>query len=125
MLRRASSFLFAASLAAAVLLGPGLAEARKSLGSAIPADAPRARLAAILAAPARYHEKAVVLRGTVNSQCASLCEFTFQDGPNKSLIYPQGFKLPKLRKGETVTLYARVTAGKENVVLTALGLERG
>jgi hypothetical protein len=124
MRHRASPFRFAAPLALALLLVPQLAEARKALGAAIPANAQSATLSAVLATPARFHDKAVVLRGTVNAQCASLCEFTFQDGPHKSLIYPQGFKLPKLRKGEAVTLYARVTAGEQNVVLTALGLER-
>lgn len=122
MRHRIVPFVLAAQLALALVPQP--AAARKALGAAIPAGAPAARLSAILAEPARYHDQSVVLRGTVNSQCASLCEFTFQDGPHKSLIYPQGFKLPKLKKGESVTLYARVTAGERNVVLTALGLER-
>jgi hypothetical protein len=124
MRHHASPFRFAAPLALALFLVPHLAEARKAVGAAVPATAPTVKLSAILDAPARYHDRAVVLRGTVNSQCASLCEFTFQDGPHKTLIYPQGFKLPRLRKGEPVTLYARVTAGERNVVLTALGLER-
>ncbi len=124
MRRRTTPFLFAAPLALVLLLTSAPAQAGRLLGTAAPSNAPQARLAAILADPARYHEKSVVLRGTVSAQCASLCEFTFQDGPHKSLIYPQGFKLPKLKKGEPVRLYARVTAGERNVVLTALGLER-
>ena len=69
---RVLPFRFAAPLALALFLVPHLAEARKTVGAAIPANAPAVKLSAVLDAPARYHEKAVVLRGTDNSQCASL-----------------------------------------------------
>jgi hypothetical protein len=94
----------------------------RKLGAAIPGDLPVVRLADVQAAPADYNGKKVVMKGTVSAQCPSLCEFTFKDGVSATLIFPEGFKLPKLKVGKPVTLYAQVTSGSENVVVSALGL---
>ena len=62
------------------------------------------------------------MRGVVTGQCASLCEFFMLDGAETATIFPQGFKFPKLDKGSSVTIYALITSGEENVVISALGL---
>jgi hypothetical protein len=105
-----------------ILAACGNAGAGRRLGAAIPGDQPVVKLADVLAAPADYNGKMVVLKGIVSAQCPSLCEFTFKDGVSVTLIFPEGFRLPKLKKGKPVTLYARITSGSENVVVTALGL---
>ena len=97
--------------------GPG-----KRLGIEIPADQQAVRLASVLEKPADFNGKKVVMRGIVSAQCASLCEFTLLDGSDTAIIYPQGFKFPRLERGRSVTIYAMVTSGEENVVLSALGL---
>jgi hypothetical protein len=95
----------------------------KPLGATIPADAPQATLAAIIAAPADYNGKKVVMNGIVSAQCPSLCEFTYKEGVQSTLVFPQGFKFPKLKTGRPVTLYAEITAGSGSVVVSALGIQ--
>ena len=73
--------------------------------------------------PAEYNGKNIVLKGTISGQCASLCEFFFKDGAHKATIFPLGYKFPKLPSGRPVTVYAQITSGKENVVVSALGLK--
>lgn len=95
------------------------------LGAAPPDNTPSVKLADILASPADYHGKKVVLHGIVSAQCPSLCEFTYKEGTLSTLVYPQGFKFPKLDIGKPVTLYSEITNGTGQVVVTALGLRRG
>ena len=93
-----------------------------SLGLPIPADAPVVSLSDIYAAPAQYNGTRVVVKGVITGQCASLCEFFFQEGARKATIFPQGYKFPKLPSGRPVTVYAEITSGNDNVVFSALGL---
>jgi hypothetical protein len=121
--KRISAGIPAVMMAFVFLLGScGDAGSGRKLGAAIPEGQPVVRLADVLATPADYNGKMVVMKGIVSAQCPSLCEFTFKEGINTTLIFPEGFRLPKLKKGRPVTLYARITSGSENVVVTALGL---
>ncbi len=95
----------------------------KRLGAAIPADAVEEKLSTVLANPGDYNGKTVLLKGVVSGQCASLCEFFFKDGVHTATVFPQGYKLPKLETGKRVSVLAQVTAGAENVVLSAVGLQ--
>lgn len=92
------------------------------LGEAIP-DMPPVKLKTILDSAASFDGKNVVLNGIISGQCPSLCEFTYTEGTLSTLIFPQGFKLPRLQAGKSVTIYARITSGPGQVVVTALGLE--
>ncbi len=91
------------------------------LGQEIPADIKPTKLTEILAQPASYNGKTVVVNGIISGQCPSFCEFFFKEGANQVTIFPQGFKLPKLETGKKVTVYANITSG-ENVVFSALGI---
>ena len=90
----------------------------------IPSGMQATKLAEIISNPAAYDGKKVLLAGSVGNFCAtSGCHFTFQDSGESIDIYPKGFKLPKLRKGQALKVYAEVKAGEKKVVISALGLE--
>ncbi|MBU4055511.1 MAG: hypothetical protein KKA41_14195 [Proteobacteria bacterium] len=93
------------------------------LGVDIPTTEPLVGLASVMGNPAEYDGKAIVMKGFVSGQCASLCEFMFRDGMHTATIYPQGFKFPKLKKGKPVTIYTQVISGEGQVVFSALGLK--
>lgn len=99
------------------------ADAGFRLGIDIPENEPVVKLASVLENPSEYHGKTIVIKGIVSGQCASLCEFFFQDGVHKATIYPQGFKFPKLERGKNVTIYTQVISGEGKVVFSALGLK--
>lgn len=99
------------------------ADAGLRLGIDIPENEPVVKLASVLENPSEYHGKNIVIKGIVSGQCASLCEFFFQDGVHKATIYPQGFKFPKLERGKNVTIYTQVISGEGKVVFSALGLK--
>lgn len=93
-----------------------------TLGQAIPANSDITKLTDILASPAQFTGKTVVLKGVISGQCPSLCEFFYKEGVQQATVFPQGFKFPKLPTGKPVTVYAQITAGEENVVVSALGI---
>ncbi len=113
-------------LIAAVLLAYGCGDSAgnsdRRFGVEIPSDQPVVELASVLENPADFNGRNVVMRGIVSGQCVSLCEFFLLDGAHSATIYPQGFEFPKLERGGKVTIYALVTSGEENVVISALGL---
>jgi hypothetical protein len=111
----------------ALLTLSGCKDGSGKLGVEIPADVQPVKLAAVLEAPAEYNGKQVVMKGIIAGQCPSYCEFTFRDGVHKATIFPEGFKFPKLETGKPVSVLAKVTAGPDNVVFSALGvrIEKG
>jgi hypothetical protein len=113
-------------LFAAVVFAFGCGESApgsgKRFGVEIPSDQPVVDLASVLKNPAEFDGKSIVMRGVVSGQCASLCEFFLLDGAHTATIYPQNFSFPKLERGSNVTIYALITSGEENVVISALGL---
>jgi hypothetical protein len=106
----------------AIGCGESATESGERLGVDIPSDRPVVDLASVLENPADFDGKRIVMRGVVSGQCPSLCEFFLLDGIHTATVYPQGFSFPKLAKGSSVTLYALITNGEENVVISALGL---
>jgi len=91
---------------------------------AIPSGMQAVKLGDVLSNPVAYDGKKILLVGTVGNFCAtSGCHFTFQDSGESIDIYPKGFKLPKLRKGQALKVYAEVKAGEKKTVISALGLE--
>ena len=90
----------------------------------IPSGMETTKLADIFNNPVAYDGKKVLLVGTVANICpTSGCHFIFQESGETIRIYPKGFKLPKLKKGKPISIYAEVRAGEKRVVITALGLE--
>lgn len=90
----------------------------------IPPGMQATNLVDVINNPAAYDGKKVLLVGSVGNFCAtSGCHFTFQDSGETIDIYPKGFKLPKLKKGQALKVYAEVKAGEKKVVISALGLE--
>lgn len=88
----------------------------------IPAGIEVTKLADIIANPQTFDGKKVLLEGAAIYVCASGCDFTFQDGPNTISIHSKGFKIPKMKIGQPVKVYAEIKAGTERIVVTALGL---
>lgn len=88
----------------------------------IPAGIEVIKLADIIANPQNYDGKKIILEGTASSVCASGCDFIFQEGPNTISIQPKGFRIPKLKIGQPVKVYAEIKSGTERIVITALGL---
>lgn len=99
------------------------ADAGLRLGVEIPENEPVVKLASVMENPSEYHGKNIVMKGIVSGQCASLCEFSFQDGVQTATIFPQGFKFPKLERGKNVTIYTQVISGEGQIVFSALGLK--
>lgn len=116
---------FALPLMVVLIFGCNIsgADAGVNLGLEIPENEPIVRLASVIENASEYDDKTIVVKGTVSSQCASLCHFIFQDGVHTATIYPQGFKFPKLERGKSVTLYTQVISGEGQVVFSALGLK--
>lgn len=92
------------------------------LGKPIPSGEPVVKLGVITAQPAQFNGKTVVIKGVISGQCPSLCEFFLTEGVHRVTIFPQGYSFPKLPVGSPVTVLAEVTAGSENIVLSALGI---
>ncbi len=122
---RHSVVFCALPLMTALLFGLNLsiAVAGTHLGKEIPKDLSITSLAVVVENPADYDGKTIVLKGIVSSVCASRCHFIFQDGVQTVAIYPRGFKLPKMKRGNAVTVYTEVIAGQGQTVFSALGLE--
>lgn len=95
----------------------------KRVGLNIPLEAKAIKLAEIIENPAVYHGKKLLLEGVFAGACPSLCDFTYREGAKSITVYPQDFKLPKIKKGQRIKIYAEITAGKERVVISALGME--
>ena len=94
----------------------------RSVGLKIPADKEATSLSELLKKPEDYHQKKVLLEGVFAGACLSLCKFTYREGKDVITVYPRDFKLPKIKKGQRIRVYAEVTAGKR-MVISALGLE--
>jgi len=116
---------FAVPLMVVLIFGCNIsgADAGMRLGVEIPENEPVVKLASVIENPSDYDGRKIVVKGTVSSQCASLCHFIFQDGVHTATIYPQGFKFPKLERGKAVTIYTEVISGEGQVVFSALGLK--
>lgn len=96
---------------------------KNKIGMDIPSDMKVTKLAEILDNPNSYHNKKVLLEGTVAMVCPSFCDLTYQEGTKSIEIYPKDFKFFKIKKGQQVRIYAEIKAGKERVIISALGLE--
>ena len=116
---------FAFTIMIALVFGCNIsaAFAGERLGQEIPEQASVVKLASVVENPADYDGKTIVLKGTVSSICGSRCHFIFQDGVHTVAVYPRGFKLPKMKRGDAVTVYTEVIAGEGQTVYTALGLQ--
>lgn len=95
----------------------------QTVGIPAPADTPSTPLAAVLDAPDKYNGQTVVLKGKLQAQCASLCDFTYAEGARSATIFTGDPKPPKIQAGRSVRVTVQVHKGEEQVVLTAKGLE--
>ena len=80
------------------------------------------KLSEILQDPDNFHQKTVVLRGVVSSQCANLCNFIYSENAQSVTIFLGDFEHPRIPTGTPVRVTARVHSGENRVVLTADGL---
>jgi hypothetical protein len=101
----------------------GCSKKSVSLGKEIPAGVETVKLVDLLASPAAWNGKTVIVKGNVSSQCASLCDFTLKDGASVVTVFPDGYSLPKLEIGRSADVYAQITSGEERVVVSALGIK--
>ena len=122
VLHTIASFVSLATVVIFIGCGESSPGSGKRFGVDIPSEQPVVELASVLENPAEFDGKRIVMRGVVSGQCASLCEFFMLDGKHTATIYPQGFSFPNLARGGNVTIYALITDGEENVVISALGL---
>lgn len=106
-----------------LLLGCSQRLEAKKMGIDIPGDVEVTKIVQILNNPNNYNGKKVLLKGKVAKVCHSLCHFTYQEGRTSIDIYPKDFKLLGLKKGQKVKVYAEIKAGKERVIISALGIE--
>jgi len=90
----------------------------------IPKDIKATKLSDILNNPVEYNGKKVLLSGFVVSVCPSGCDMVYQEDNITTEIYPKGFKIPRMKKGQPIKIYAEVTAGKERVIVSALKIEK-
>ena len=116
------SFVLLAAVITAAGCGDSNSGSGRQFGVEIPSDQPVVKLATLLEDPASFDGKRVVMRGAVSGQCASLCQLYMVDGKETATVYPQGFEVVRFEKNTSVTIYAEITNGEENVVISALGL---
>lgn len=90
----------------------------------IPADMEVTRLAEILENPVDYDGKKVLLEGVVGRGCLRCpSDFPYQEGVHSIKIFVKGFRLPRLKPGQPIRVYAEVKAGEERAIISALALE--
>jgi len=116
------SFVLVTTVVIAAGCGDSAPGSGEKFGVEIPSDQSVVKLATLLEDPASFDGKSIVMRGVVSGQCASLCELFLLDGTKTASIFPQGFDIPRFEKNTAVTIYAQITNGEENVVISALGL---
>ncbi|MEK7475994.1 MAG: hypothetical protein AAB152_10235 [Candidatus Coatesbacteria bacterium] len=113
--------IVALAMVAGILAGCGKARA---MGAAVPADWKPVALAEVLGAPKAWSGKSVVLEGEVSWVCPEGCDFTYTEGTKSVTVYPRDMALKGLKKGAKIRMLAQVTAGKERIVVNALGIVR-
>ncbi len=107
---------------AAALIAAGCG-GTKTVGTPAKADMPATPLAAVLEAPETYDGQTVVLKGTLEAQCAALCDFTYSENGRSVTVYTPDPKPPRIQGGQPVRVTATVHKGEQQVILTATGLE--
>ena len=111
----------------AVLIGSALllvgCGGTTTVGHPAAPDTPAVPLREVLASPDVYDGRTVVLRGTLTGLCADRCEFTYTEDGTSVTIYMSSAKAPRVPVGQPVRVTAKVHKGKQQVVITAVGLE--
>ncbi|MBL8026158.1 MAG: hypothetical protein JNL74_07095 [Fibrobacteres bacterium] len=115
--------IFNIAVVVSLLAVIGCSKGGTTLGGAIPGDAEKVLLKDLLAEPAKWNGKKVLLHGVVSGQCGSLCDFNLKDGSSVVTVFPEGYELPKLEIGRMADVYALITAGEERVVVSAIGIQ--
>lgn len=90
----------------------------------IPKNIAVTKLSEILKKPPDYHEKKVLLEGTV--AFVSSCHIVYQEGMDSIEICLEslkGFECPIFKKGQRIRVYAEITAGRERVIVSPLKIE--
>jgi hypothetical protein len=91
---------------------------------AIPPDMEVTKLREILENPAAYDGKRVLLEGLVGPGCLTCPgDFPYQEGVHSIQMLTEGFRRPRLRRGQPIRVYAEVKARKERVIISALAME--
>jgi uncharacterized protein YdeI (BOF family) len=115
-----AAWLVPALAAALIAAGCG---GTKTVGTPAGKDTPATSLAAVLEAPETYDGQTVVLKGTLEAQCAALCDFTYSENGRSVTVYTPDPKPSRIQGGQPVRVTATVHKGEQQVILTATGLE--
>jgi multidrug efflux pump subunit AcrA (membrane-fusion protein) len=120
-----TSVTFITFMLLATLMLSGGCGSQSTIGTPAAADTPAVPLADVLASPADYNGKTVVLLGTLAAQCQALCDFTYKEKNQSVTIHMEsGKKAPRMKSGSQLRVTASVLQGERQTVFTALGLER-
>lgn len=96
------------------------------LGKPIPSDAPRVAIADLVRDDS-YVGRMVVVEGKVGEQClTTYCWFYLEDRQNNRIradTSPGGFSLGKDVRGQTLTVWGKVTKGQRDLELVAYGVK--
>lgn len=93
----------------------------KSYGDAPKSTTKTVALSEVLESPDQFHQKDITLKGIVDGQCGSRCEFFYREGNDAIPIYMGEIEAPIITKGTPVTVTASVHKGDEKLILTAKG----
>lgn len=99
----------------------GCSKKEETFGSIKPSKSDVISLSEVINSPDNYHKKDVTLKGIVDGQCGSRCEFFFRENNDVVAIHMGDIEAPAIKKGTPVTVTASVYKGKEQTILTAKG----
>ena len=95
----------------------------KTVGAPAGKDVAATPLAAVLEAPEKYDGQTVVLKGVMETQCASMCDFTYTESGRTVTVYTPDPKPPRIQGGQPIRVTATVHKGEKQLVINATGLE--
>jgi hypothetical protein len=94
-----------------------------TVGTPAPVDVAPTPLADVLAQPADFDGRTIVLRGILSTQCSSLCDFSFTEKTQSVTIFMGALKPPRINPGQPLRVTTQVHNGEKQVVFTTIGLE--
>lgn len=99
----------------------GCGDKGETYGAHTPSKSDVISLSEVISSPDKYHKKDITVKGIVDGQCGSRCEFFFRENNDVVPIYMGEIKAPLIKKGTPVIVTASVYKGKGQTVLTAKG----
>ncbi len=103
------------------VLAIGCGKKEETYGIPTPKNSKITTLSDVLKSPDQFHQKEITLKGVVDGQCGSRCEFFYREENEAVPIYMGNIEAPLIQKGTPVIVTASVHKGKEKLILTAKG----